>query len=254
MTSQVATIDENADEVTVAQSAQTESAAIFSMIERAASDPSIDMDKMERLLQMQKDVRQENARVEYNSAMARAQREMEPVARDARNDQTRSNYARYEAIAKAITPIITKHGFAASFGTADSPKENHYRITCEVSHEGGFSKSYHADIPIDDAGMKGTKNKTGTHAFGSTMSYGRRYLKLLIFDIATEDDDGNASSKPAELITEDQVMALRDLLETANRDEAKFCQYVGVNALQDIWAENYDKCIAMIQRTMKASA
>jgi len=253
MNTQVATV-EDGEIVPKVTPAQSESSAIFSMIERAASDPTIDMDKMERLLQMQTDVRQENARVEYNSAMARAQREMEPVARDARNDQTRSNYARYEAIAKAITPIIAKHGFASSFGTEESPKDNHYRITCEVSHEGGFSKNYHADIPSDVAGMKGTKNKTDTHAFGSTMSYGRRYLKLLIFDIATEDDDGNRATV-IETISEDQEMQLRDLIETLSVNEPAFIKYANsqiknatIEKLADIPAGDFAGCVTALKK------
>jgi hypothetical protein len=41
--------------------------------------------------------------------------------------------------------------------------------------------------------MRGSPNKTAIHGFGSAMSYGRRYLLLLIFNLAMrhEDNDGN---------------------------------------------------------------
>jgi hypothetical protein len=55
----------------------------------------------------------------------------------------------------------------------------------------------HADIFADTKGPRGTPNKTATQGFGSTMSYGRRYLKALMFDlvIAGEDDDGTHKRK-----------------------------------------------------------
>jgi len=52
--------------------------AFLQMIERAARDPSIDIDKLDRLLLMRE---RENARVAeqtFNAAMAAAQAEMEP--------------------------------------------------------------------------------------------------------------------------------------------------------------------------------
>lgn len=166
---------------------------LIEIISRVASDPNCDIDKMERLLQMQERLVEREAEIAFNEAMQAAQLDMPQVLRDAKNDQTNSKYARLETIDKTIKPVIAKHGFSMSFGTEDSPNKDHYRVTCIVSHIGGFSRNYHADIPADNAGMKGTKNKTNTHAFGSSMSYGRRYLKLLIFDIATSDDDGNAA-------------------------------------------------------------
>jgi hypothetical protein len=49
-----------------------------------------------------------------------------------------------------------------------------------LSHTAGHSRHYQADVPIDNTGPKGAQNKTMTHGFGSALSYGRRYLKLLI--------------------------------------------------------------------------
>jgi hypothetical protein len=70
---------------------------------------------------------------------------------------------------------------------------SHYRVTCTVSHTAGITKDYHADVPTDMHGIKGTQNKTATHGWGSAMSYGRRYLKMLIYDVKLTDDDGKAA-------------------------------------------------------------
>ena len=219
---------------------------IIAVIERAALDPNVDIDKMERLLQMQERILARQAEMEFNSAMATAQAEMEPVARDRYNDQTRSKYARDEAISKAIKPIISRHGFAPSFGTADCPQADHYRITCRLTHTGGHAENYHADVPIDLTGMKGSTNKTKTHAFGSTMSYGRRYLKLLIFDIATEDDDGNrAGAGPT--VSPEQFTKLRDWIEATGSKEAVFLKYFGAQSLEQFPAAKFDAAVTMLE-------
>jgi hypothetical protein len=225
--------------------------ALIQAIERIALDNSIDIARLERMLQMRDKIEAETARKAFASAMAAAQAEMLPVVRKAHNDQTASNYATLDAIAKAIQPIVTKHGFSTSYGMEDSPLPDHYRITLDVDHVAGHTKHLRADIPIDAAGIKGTVNKTRTHAFGSTISYGRRYLKLLAFDVSTsEDDDGNAAGKPvAGTINEDEWRILRDLIEKAGADVIKFLAALGCGpdvTLEELPAAKFEAAKAML--------
>ena len=66
-----------------------------------------------------------------------------------------------------------------------------------LSHERGYKRTFHIDMPADGKGAQGRDVMTRTHATGSAVSYGRRYLLLMIFNIAVggEDDDGNAAGK-----------------------------------------------------------
>jgi len=233
--------------------------AMIQVIERAANNPNVDIDKMERLLQLQERILSRQAEVAFNAAMQAAQAELPQVLRDAKNPQTNSRYARLETVSKAMNPVITRHGFSMSFGTELSPVPDHYRITCELAHAEGHSRQYHADIPADGTGMKGTQNKTATHAFGSTMSYGRRYLKLLIFDIATtDDDDGNAASGLVP-ITDKQVATIEALIEEvvgvlgANRDRylRNFLAHMKVAAIAMIPAKEFERALAAINSTRR---
>ena len=97
---------------------------------------------------------------------------------------------------RALRPIYTSHGFGLSFDTADSPHELHVKVLCYVSHGGGFSRTYNVDMPADGKGARGNDVMTRTHATGSALSYGMRYLLKLIFNVAVgeDDDDGNAAS------------------------------------------------------------
>lgn len=173
--------------------------AMLSMVERAARDPSVDIDKLERMLQMQERILSKNAEMAFNSAMRETKLAMPHVLRDSENSHTRSRYAKLETISKAVDPVINGNGFTLSFGTDQSSLPGHYGVTCEVAHVAGFTKMFRADIPSDAAGAKGASNKNMTQAFGSTMTYGRRYLKSMIFDIqvTNEDDDGHAAGHPA---------------------------------------------------------
>ena len=229
--------------------AASESAAIFQIIERAARDPNVDIDKMQRLMDLREREMNRIARQQFNEAMKAAQSEMPQVVRNATNDQTRSKYAKYETISEAIQPIIAKHGFSLSFNEGTTDKQNCIRILCDVMHEGGHTKQYHADIPLDAVGMKGNANKTATHAYGSTKSYGRRYLKMDIFDVAVkdEDDDGNSSApEVVERINEEQLQTLRRLIEETQSDIAKFCQLGKIEALPDMLVRDFDPAVRLL--------
>jgi len=143
--------------------------AMVSMIERMALDPSVSLDRIEQMMGMKERWEDRRAEKEYSEAMAAAQAGMPQVRRNQRNNQTNSRYADLDAVDEAMKPVITKHGFGLSFSPAQSAVENHYGIKCIVTHKGGHKVEHVTDIPVDDKGIKGTVNKTKTHAFGSTM-------------------------------------------------------------------------------------
>jgi hypothetical protein len=168
---------------------------VLQLIIRAASDPAVSMDKMERLLAMQDQRRAQQARDAYDAAMADAQEAMKAIRADAENSQTHSKYATYAALDHATRPIYSLHGFALSFNTGDSPRENELRVLCTVSHRGGHRQEYRIDMPADGKGARGNDVMTRTHATGAAASYGQRYLLKLIFNLAVGDvdDDGNGA-------------------------------------------------------------
>ncbi|AZD07521.1 Phage related protein [Pseudomonas chlororaphis] len=182
----------------------SESTAMLTMIQRAATDPAFDADKMQKMMEMYERHTDRTAAAAFNAAMVRAQAEIGPVFRDKLNAQTNSAYAALESIDRKISPVYTGYGFSLSFGTGDSPLAGHIRTVCDCMHEAGHTKQYHVDLPIDSAGIKGSVNKTGVHASGSTYSYARRYLTMMIFNVVltNEDDDGNG----------DQTQGLGELL------------------------------------------
>lgn len=170
-----------------------DSAALMAVISRAATDPNCDVEKMERLYAMHERMQDRQAAEAFAVAMSQTQAAVRKAVKDRNNTQTKSDYATLESIDAATRPVYTANGFSLSFDTEDSPLAGHVRIVCHVMHSGGHTKTYTYDNPMDDKGIQGSVNKTPTHARGSAVTYGRRYLTLLIFNLSTgqHDDDGN---------------------------------------------------------------
>ena len=210
-------------EIKLAKPAELVSPTPLSILEMAVRNES-SIDTIERLVKLQGQMLEREAKNAYLGAMQRAQQKMEPVRRNAKNNQTHSRYATYEALNSAIRPHYTAEGLSISYNTAESHLPEHIKILANVSHVAGHTESFQIDMPVDGKGAKGGDVMTKTHAMVSGVSYGRRTLLKAIFDIAEYDDDGNAAGGKAipttpgladEVVTErlEWIENCRDLVE-----------------------------------------
>lgn len=229
----------------------------LNLVERAARDTSVDLDKLQRLLDMREKIDAQQREREFNDKMAAAQKEMRPIATDAPNTQTKSKYASYGALDKALRPIYTQHGFALSFNTSPDAPDGHVRVICDVTNT-GHSRRYQIDMPADGKGAKGGDVMTKTHATGSAVSYGMRYLLKMIFNIAVvdADDDGNAAgnTKPVERITEQQLAALNALLQKTAEPAANvqiILQHYKIDNLSDLTPKQFAECVGQLNLAIK---
>ncbi len=208
-----------------------ESSGILAVISRAATDPNIDIDKMERLLEMQTKLLERAAKEAYSRALAQTQAEIPVIRKDSHNPHTQSNYASFGAINSVLMPIYAKHGFSLSFGTNPSQIENHLQIFCNVSHEQGHTEHYSYDLPYDGTGLRGNANKSAIHASASTVSYGQRYLTTMIFNVATSDDDALTASTatlPPNGITDETVEEIIKGLDITGKTQQEGLDYINL--------------------------
>lgn len=227
------------------------SASIMEVIARAASDPTVDIDKMERLIAMQERIQAREAEMAFNLALNAAQSEMRPISANASNPQTKSRYATFDKLDRVLRPIYTAHGFSLSFDEGDSPKEEHVRVLCYVSHIGGHTRTYHRDMPADGKGAKGGDVMTKTHAAGAAGSYGARYLLKGIWNVAVGEDDadGNATVR---LIDDAQWAMIVQLVEAAGIGADTVCTAAGVSSLRAIPAQKYESVVRKLNKTIDA--
>lgn len=219
--------------------------SLMEVISRAASDPSVDVTKLEKLMAMAERLEARNAERAFNVAMQAAQEEMGPVRTDASNKQTNSRYASYPALDRVLRPIYTKHGFAISFNTGDSAAD-FLRVLAYVSHKNGHTREYKIDMPADGKGAKGGDVMTKTHATGSASLYGMRYLLKMIFNIIVSDDDDGNRAGSGDKITEEQADTLLEMLTADKADVKKFCAFMKCESIIEIPATQYQKAVEAI--------
>lgn len=171
--------------------ATQETSAVLSMIERVASNPDADIEKLEKMLDMQERILARNAMVAFNAAMAEMQSEIPTIEKGGAivvNGQERSKYARFEDIMRVVKPIMQRQGFAMSFRTETG--QGFVKVTGVLMHREGHREETSMELPIDSSGSKNT-----VQAIGSSTAYGKRYVLCALLNIATggEDDDGQTA-------------------------------------------------------------
>lgn len=236
-------------------------APMVAMIERIVMDPTIPIDRLEQMLAMKermedraREDQDRQAKKAYFAAMSKCQAELPVVTKNRKNEHTRSLYADLAAIEEQAMPIIHRHGFAVSFQPDGYNDKGELRILWEICHEEGHVRNGVGEIPVDGAGSQGKVNKTGTQAFGSTATYGRRYLLCMLFNISTgEDRDGNKDEEPGEPINADQLQRLRDIIEDSGADTAICCEKWKIEALPDLPAARFDDCFGELRRWYEAN-
>lgn len=219
----------------------------------AAADPNVDVGKMKALTDLRRQLRMEAAEEEFNLAMTACQSEMRSVMADAKSDK--GKYATLYGVDKALRPIWVGHGFSISFNTADCPLADHTRVLAYVSR-GLYTRTYQYDVAVDPKGARGNDVMTKTHAGGSALSYGKRYVLLMIFNVTINkgmdrDDDGRAAGGDLP-ITKAQLAELIKLKDMAGADVAKFCEVMKVESMADIPASRFEEAKTQLNRKLAA--
>lgn len=211
---------------------------------REAVKGGADLDKLEKLLELQIKWETNEARKAFSKDFATAQANIIPVVKKKRNNHTSSNYADLADVIETTQPIYTKEGFSVTFNEADCPKEGHARCTADVLHCMGHREQYHLDIPLDGTGIKGNANMTPIHGKASAMQYARRYLMCMIWNIPTADNDGNTQT--ADTITPAQLKSLEDLIKIKCLDKELLLTYLGEESLESLPSAQYTKALTSI--------
>jgi len=219
----------------------SETSALISMIERAARDPSVDLDKMERLFAMKERMEAGHSKQAFLAAFAKLQRILPAAAKKGVADKTK--YARFEDIIEAIKEPMADLGFSLSFRLEHSEKA--ITVTGVLGHEAGHSEQTSISLP-PDAGPK----RNAVQAWGSAVTYGKRYVAVTLLGIATEDDDGKASGEAhATPVTEQEIADFREALKAKNVKEGEVCQLFSVETLDDLTRKQFDAAVKRLANT-----
>jgi hypothetical protein len=215
----------------------SQSAGLIAVIERAATNPEVDIDKMERLLQMHERIVERDSKAAYAAALATMAPALPSITERGsikdRDKKVQSTYALWEDVNDAIKPVLAAHGFALSFRTGR--EDGQITVTGVLSHREGHSEETTITLPHDSSG-----SKNAVQAVGSSTSYGKRYTAGLLLNLTSrgEDDDAQSGGSGA-VITDDQADEIRKLIDSTGSRVAPFLTYIGAPSVADIPAAKY---------------
>lgn len=187
-----------------------QSAKLMDTICTAVTQPDFPMEKLEKLLDLRDRIVAAEARRAFDLDFPAMQGKLPVIngtgkfgySKDPNDKKT--PYAKWEDINPVITPVLSEYGFGLSFNIEqiDEPKNPRVMIIGTLSHSGGYSKTAKVTLPIDPSG-----GKNQIQAYGSTLSYGKRYVAqfLVNFTVAFDRDDDDGAAGGARTITEEQA-------------------------------------------------
>jgi ERF superfamily len=213
------------------QAPASEAQSYLALIERIVKDPSVDVAKLEKMLDLQERVMTRNARSDFIASLKALQIALPQIARKgeiAFKGEVQSRYGKWEDIDKVIRPLLDAHGFALSF---KSVQNGHVAVTAILSHVGGHAEDTTVNLPVDASG-----NKNAVQAVGSAISYGKRYAAGMLLNLVFigDDDDGQATEAAPATITKSSLGVLTKLIEETNTDLPRFLAHYGIGALADL--------------------
>ncbi|KKL54902.1 hypothetical protein LCGC14_2260750, partial [marine sediment metagenome] len=164
-----------------------------------------DLEKIEKLMELERRWKADQAREAYYVALAEFKKQPIIVTKDKRNDQYGSMYTTIGNLVNTVNAAMAPFGLNARW-TIDQAEA--ITVTCILSHTLGHSESVSMSGPPDESG---SKNKL--QQIKSTVTY----LELSTFQAVTgvvsqdgnTDDDGNASGNT---ISESEARDLEALI------------------------------------------
>lgn len=125
---------------------------------------------------------------EIFTALIKAQGEFRVAVKDASNPFFKSKYADLESVVDSVMPALSKYELGFIQPTYADEKGNVFITTRIIHSSGQYIESLYPVLPV----------KNDPQAWGSAITYARRYsLSAMLGVVTGEDDDGNkASTKP----------------------------------------------------------
>ena len=223
------------------------------MIMDAARDKSIDIDKLERLMAMQREMVLDQRKVAFMAAMAKIAPTMPRIKKngmisyESRDGSKRETaYALLEDMDKIIRPIIGAEGLSQSYDT--KMVDGKVEVTCKLSHAEGHFETKSVTLPLDKSGAKNE-----TQAVKSTISYGRRILTEMFFNLIEEgaDTDGVDIAPLTDDEAKDLEIAAKDAY---GADFKRFLVYLHVGDVREVLRKDLKKAYVAIDAKREDTA
>ena len=220
------------------------------IIEKAIAG-NADLDKLEKLLELQERWERNEAKKAYVKAMADFKANAPEIEKDKPVSygpgKASYNYASLANVTKKVSSELSKHGLSASWSTTQKDKD--VCVSCTITHIQGHSETTSLSAAPDTSG-----SKNSIQAIGSTISYLERYTLLAMLGLATHDQDDDGKNSEAEYISIDQQTFINDEVKSVyGKKENLFWQYMGVESADQITVDKYKMATYAIEKAKQGS-
>lgn len=157
---------------------------------RIAVEQGADLDRLERLMDLQDRHLAAQARREYDLAFAAFKAEAVRIVKGKNvtdGPLKGKSYAELHDVVNAVTPALSKHGLSSSWKLTKDEKD-WMEVTCYLRHVGGHEECVSMGGPPDSGGAK-----NAIQARASTKTYLERYTLRAITGLSEEGDDTDAN-------------------------------------------------------------
>jgi hypothetical protein len=147
-----------------------------------------DKNTLKLLIELKDRIQKEFAKNEFYKALHGFQSELQPIKRSNvvynKDGSIRYKYASFDDIVKAIQPLLKKYGLTFHFN-AEYDKENQtITVHCIITHILG-----HQEVATFKAPLALPDKMQFMQAYGSILTYAKRYSLSLALGLATEEDE-----------------------------------------------------------------
>jgi hypothetical protein len=176
---------------------------------------------------------------ELASALCNAQGQMGGAVKDSANPFFKSSYADLTSVIKAIKQPFADNGLSyTQFPVTD---ENGMGVCTRLMHVSGQWLEGQFTLPVV---------KRDPQAASSSLTYARRVSLSSIAGIPTADDDAESAmlrGDDKKIISDDQIIAIKKLLDETGADSEKFCKWLKVRSVDQILDIHYDRAVAALE-------
>jgi len=161
------------------------------------------------------------------------------AVKDSANPFFKSSYADLTSVIKAIKQPFADNGL--SYTQFPVSNENGVGVSTRLMHISGQWLEMDYTLPTV---------KKDPQASGSAISYARRYALQSIAGIPTAEDDAESAmlrGDDKKVVSDDQIIAIKKLLDETGADSEKFCKWLKVNSVDQILAVHYDRAVAALE-------
>jgi len=207
------------------------------LVEMAISQ-NADIEKLERLMEMQERWDAKQARRAYLDAFAQFQSIVPTITK--RKAGHNYSYAPLSDIAAQIKDSLRECGLSYRFEISETGDQ--MTVSCIVSHRDGHCETTTMTGSPDTSG-----SKNSIQSRGSTATYLQRYSLIGALGLTTADADmdGRIAS---DRISDDQAASIKKRLADTESDAAKFCQALAISSVDAMPTSKYAQADKMLSR------